>query len=474
MPLLELLALSKSYGALKANDAVSLRVERGEIHALLGENGAGKSTLVKMIYGIISPDSGSILFENREIKNNSAQIARKNGIGMVFQHFSLFDAMNVYENILLGLDKPVTEAEIMDILKTYGLLLNLKAYVYTLSSGERQRIEIVRALLQNPKLLILDEPTSVLTPQEAENLFMVLRKLASEGRSILYISHKLNEIKGLCSKTTILRGGKVVASLDPRETSTDELAALMIGDELTSLKHISHEFGEELLNFRGISLKAGEILGVAGVAGNGQGDLLDELSGERISDKIYLKNKDISQKSPSERRALGLCSIPEERNGHASAPALTLVENTLITAQYRMKLNKNGIINHQASYNFTDTIIQKFNVKTQGAKAFAGSLSGGNLQKFIIGREILQNPNVLVVAQPTWGVDAGAASHIRQSLLNLAEKGAAILVISQDLDELYELCDRLTVISHGVLAPVRALKDWTIEEVGLAMGKDYA
>jgi general nucleoside transport system ATP-binding protein len=474
MPLLELLSLSKSYGALKANDAVSLRVNRGEIHALLGENGAGKSTLVKMIYGIVPPDSGQILFENREIIENSPQLARKNGIGMVFQHFSLFDAMSVYENILLGLDFHVKPAEIETILKSYGLQLDLKAYVYTLSSGERQRIEIARALLQNPKLLILDEPTSVLTPQEAENLFIVLRKLASEGRSILYISHKLNEIKGLCSKATILRGGKVVANLDPRASSTDELAALMIGDELTSLKHITHDIGEERLQFRGISVKAGEILGVAGVAGNGQGDLLDELSGERPSSELYLKGEDISQKSPSQRRVLGLCCIPEERNGHASVPALSLVENTLITAQQRMKLTQNGLINSDKTRILADKIITKFNVKTQSAAALASSLSGGNLQKFIVGREILQNPDVLVVEQPTWGVDAGAAAHIRQSLLTLAENGTAIIIISQDLDELYELCDRLTVISNGVLSPVRALKDWTIEEVGLAMENAHA
>ena len=492
---LELTGITKRFPGVLANDSVSLTVAPGEIHALLGENGAGKSTLVKMIYGIMSPDSGHMAWDGAPVTIANPRAARKLGIGMVFQHFSLFEAMTVLENIALGLDSAVSqrdlEAEIRKVLDTYGLKLDPRRIVSTLSVGERQRIEIVRALLIEPKLLIMDEPTSVLTPQEVEQLFETLRRLAAGGCSILYISHKLHEIIALCETATILRAGKMVATCDPRKETSKSMAEMMIGANLKEIaKPAGRKFGDPKLTVRGLSLpkrgdfgialkdigmtvRAGEIFGVAGVAGNGQNELLAALSGEIREPEattVMLGNKPIGRLGPDARRTLGLCAVPEERNGHAAIGDFTLADNAALTARGRLGMVSGGFISSSKAKAYTESVIKTFAVKAQGASATAGSLSGGNLQKFIMGREILQDPEVLVVSQPTWGVDAGAAGAIRQAIVDLAGRGCAVVVVSQDLDELLEFCDSLVVINLGGLSHVMKVGDVSIEEIGLLMG----
>ena len=462
---------------------------------MLGENGAGKSTLVKMIYGIMQPDAGEILWNGERVSVPNPKTARRLGIGMVFQHFSLFEAMTVLENIALGMDTKIParelEGRIREVMQQYGLKLDPQRIVADLSVGERQRIEIVRALLLNPSLLIMDEPTSVLTPQEVEQLFVVLRQLAREGCSILYISHKLHEIKALCDTATILRGGRLVDTCDPKVETSRSMAEKMIGGSLKSIeKPAGRQFGGEKfvvshLNVPGLghfdvalrdisfAVRAGEIFGVAGVAGNGQTALLLALSGETPVDDaaaVAIDGQKLGRLGAKERRLKGLASVPEERNGHAAVPDFTLSDNAVLTARDRLGLAVSGMIRPRAARKYTGDVIAAFAVKTTGSEAVAGSLSGGNLQKYIMGREILQKPEVLVVSQPTWGVDAGAAAAIHQALVDLAASGSAIVVISQDLDELLSLCDTLAVINDGRLSRPMAVAGANIDEIGLLMG----
>jgi ABC-type uncharacterized transport system ATPase subunit len=491
---LELFGITKQFPGVLANDHVSFSVRAGEIHALLGENGAGKSTLVKMIYGIMQPDAGEIRWDGQPVSIPNPKFARKLGIGMVFQHFSLFEALTVLENIALGMDAKIPsrqlEAKIRDVMDQYELKLDPHRVVSTLSVGERQRIEIVRALLLNPRLLIMDEPTSVLTPQEVDQLFTVLRKLAAEGCSILYISHKLHEIKALCDTATILRAGRVVDTCDPKVETSRSMAEKMIGGNLKDIvKETARSFGEPRLQVNGLSMpamshfgtalddirfsvRAGEVFGIAGVAGNGQSELLLVLDGEVASDGNAIKMGDepIGQLHANARRKRGLAAVPEERNGHAAVGDFTLSDNTVLTARNRLGMVTAGLIRAGAARTFTGEVIAAFAVKALGPGATAGSLSGGNLQKYIMGREILQKPTVLVVNQPTWGVDAGAAAAIHQALVDLAAAGSAIVIISQDLDELLKLCDTLAVINSGRLSAKMNVGEVSIEEIGLLMG----
>ncbi|MEE9444586.1 MAG: ATP-binding cassette domain-containing protein, partial [Cocleimonas sp.] len=406
---------------------------------------------------------------------------------------SLFDSLTVVENISLGMDhkkdlKQLAE-EITEVSKQYGLKVFPHRHVYTLSVGERQRIEILRCLLQKPKLLVMDEPTSVLTPQEVETLFVTLKKLSAEGMSILYISHKLDEIKALCHNATIMRLGKKVGTVSVANETMQSLAAMMMGEELKDIVHPKAvELGEIRLDVNdltfpatdplGISLRnislqvrGGEVVGLAGVAGNGQDELLTALNGEQYCDSqsIILEGKPAGDLNPNQRRGLGMASVPEKRLGHGATPDMSLVDNAFLTAYQRLKLLKKGLINYNKTTEFAEKIITDFGVKTPSASVAAGSLSGGNLQKFIIGRELNQNPNILIVAQPTWGVDAGAAQTIRQSIRELAAKGAAVLVISQDLDELMEITDRIGAICGGVVSQFYPTSEMSVEKVGMLM-----
>ena len=491
--LLRVEGVTKAYPGVVANSDVSFAISKGEIHALLGENGAGKSTLVKMIYGLVKPDSGQMSLRGAAYTPAEPRAARASGVAMVFQHFSLFEALNVAENVALGMENPPPMKElasrIRSVSEEYGLPLDPARMVGDLSAGERQRVEIVRCLLQDPKLLIMDEPTSVLTPQEVDILFRTLRQLSAEGTAILYISHKLEEIRTLCDEATILRRGKVVATCTPRDRSAREMAELMIGATLTPPERAGGTKGAVALevvdlsvsspipfgtSLKNVSFKVakGEVLGIAGVAGNGQDELLLALSGEVRAgrDAVKIDGAGVGHAGPNERRALGLVAAPEERLGHAAAPDMSLVENALLSGALRQGLTKNGFIDWGATEAFAEGIVKDFDVRTPGTHVAARALSGGNLQKFVVGRELSQTPTIIVINQPTWGVDAAAAASIRQAILDRAAGGAAVVVISQDLDELLEIADSFAALNEGRLTTPRPVAGLTIDEIGLMMG----
>ncbi len=492
--------ITKIFGELKANDDVSLLVDKGEIHALLGENGAGKSTLVKMLFGSLQPTAGRIIWKGEEVLIPNPNRARALGIGMVFQHFSLFEALSVAENIMLSLGETGSMAELSkragEVSQQYGLPLDPASIVGDLSVGERQRVEIIRCLLQDPDLIVLDEPTSVLTPQEADRLFETLMRLKDEGRSILYISHRLEEVQRICDRATILRHGKVVGECKPAKETTASLASKMVGAEIAivSRERAQDTPGDELLEIEGLSLPAptpfaialeeidltvrgGEVISIAGVAGNGQGELFAAISGESSAPDIHMvriRGQSCGQRSITARRRLGAAFVPEERMGHGAVGDLSLSENVLLArhgsdstaflAGGPLRVVRKGRVK-----NATARIVEAMDVRKSGDDPDASSLSGGNLQKLIMGRELDREPMVLVVNQPSWGVDAGAAARIRQALVDLARSGSAVLVISQDLDEIFEISDRVCVICDGRLSAPEPSESFSRERIGLLM-----
>ena len=494
--LLEAREITKTFGAFTANDRVSLRIAPGEKHALLGENGAGKSTLVKMIYGVMQPTSGSFHWGGMQTKIDSPAAARMMGVGMVFQHFSIFDALTVAENIALALKPEAPKAlaaRIASLSETYGLAIDPAREAHTLSVGEKQRVEIIRCLLQNPQLIILDEPTSVLTPQEADALFVTLNRLSSEGRAVLYISHKLDEVRALCDAATILRRGKVVGHCDPKVESSASLAEKMVGEEVAWVKRDAARKsggGEARLALRGLTLppaepggrtlrelemtaRGGEILGIAGVAGEGQDALMAAITGERLAPQpgmVEIDGAAVGRMGPNARRKAGAAFAPEERNGHAAIAEMTLSDNAMLSLHAPENMAPGGVLRIGAAKDWAKRVIKAFDVRGPSEDPTAGSLSGGNLQKFVVGREILRKPGVFVVSQPTWGVDAGAASTIHRALVDLAAGGAAVVMISQDLEEIFAIADRIAVIHDGKLSAAYPVEDMTAERVGLLMG----
>jgi simple sugar transport system ATP-binding protein len=492
-PRLQLRHISKRYPGCLANDAIDLTIAPGEIHALLGENGAGKSTLMKIIYGVTQADSGEMTWQGQRVNIRNPSQARGLGIGMVFQHFSLFETLSVAQNIALAMGAAAgtpkqLEPKIREVSRRYGMALEPERLVHSLSIGERQRVEIIRCLMQDIRLLILDEPTSVLTPQEAEELFVTLRRLAAEGCSILFISHKLGEVRALCHSATVLRGGRVAGHCQPAECSDRQLARLMVGEAaetitdypkvvgsaaFLSVSRLSwlnpDPFGCSLKEVH-LEVRSGEIVGIAGVAGNGQDELLALLSGEeRLARNdgatIRFAGQAVAHLRPDARRELGLAFVPAERLGHGAVPELSLADNALLTA-FQQGLVSNGLIQRRKVEALAEEIIHRFGVKTPDAQTPARSLSGGNLQKFILGREILQQPRLLIAAHPTWGVDVGAAATIHRALIALRDAGAAILVISEDLDELFQISDRLGALCGGRLSPLKATVDTRLIDVG--------
>jgi len=498
-PLLETRGITKIFGELKANDAVDFSIQKGEIHALLGENGAGKSTLVKIFFGSLQPNSGSVYWNGSEVNVKSPSEARTLGIGMVFQHFSLFEALTVAENIALSFGADVKLEDVSTkaraLSEQYGLPLNPDALVGDLSVGQRQRIEIIRCLMQDPTLIILDEPTSVLTPQEADTLFETLFRLRDEGKSILYISHRLEEVQRICSAATIMRHGKVVDACDPREETAGSLASKMVGGDIEDvvrkegasdgeiilqLNHLSmpasHPFAVALKDIS-LTARAGEIIGIAGIAGNGQGELFEAISGEEKQSQantVVICGKDAGHMNISERRQIGAAFVPEERLGHGAVPAMVLTDNMFLARHASddvvfQKFGKLSVIAKTAITKATKRVSDVMDVRKSAENPPAAALSGGNLQKFIVGRELDRQPSLLLVNQPTWGVDAGAAAHIRQALIDLAASGSAVVMISQDLDEIFEVANSIAVMADGYLTQPIPAAEMTREQIGLLM-----
>ncbi len=491
-PLVAIRGVSKSFGPVKANQDIDLDVRAGENHALLGENGAGKSTLVKMLYGLLQPSAGEILWQGRAVVLDTPETARALGIGMVFQHFSLFDNLTVSENIALVLPperQSRLDARIGGLSERYGLKLEPSRPVWSLSAGERQRIEIARCLLQDPKLMILDEPTSVLTPQESEALFLILDQLKAEGRALLYISHRLDDVRRLCERATVLRAGRVVGTCDPRAETARSMAAQMVGAQIAEVSARGATPGQERFAvidlslpapglhataLRGIALsvRAGEVLGIAGVAGNGQDELFAALSGERLAggaEQVRIDGAPAGRDGVTARRRRGAAFVPEERNGHAAVPGFALSDNLVLSRHATGEVSRGGFVLGRAARRLSKAVIEGFDVRVGAPDPAARTLSGGNLQKFVVGREILREPGVLVINQPTWGVDALAGAAIHQAILDLAGRGSAVVIISQDLDELFRLCDRLCVIHAGALSPATPTAETDRDDVGLRM-----
>ena len=499
--LLEARKVSKYFGDFVANDSIDFSIRPGEILALLGENGAGKSTFVKLIYGLLAPDEGAFYWQSKPLNLTSPQQAREIGIGMVFQHFSLFEMLSVAENIELALpgahDRDKLANLIAEKSAAYGIPLNPDSLTADLSVSQRQRVEILRCLLQDPKLLIMDEPTSVLTPQEANQLFEVIEQLADSGCAVLFISHKLDEVKRLTKRAVILRAGQKVADVDSKQKSAGELAALMVGDEVAHIKRQSAPkqslprcsisglsrpaegpFNVALRQIE-LTVNQGEILGIAGIAGNGQTELMDALTGEwtdntgAVSIVLHSDNHtdiELGRKGPAERRKAGVGFVPEERNGHAAIASFSLSENALLTSHHIEQASRYDLINDSYCRQFSEQVTKDFDVRLPSKNPQASQLSGGNLQKFVVGREILKSPALLVVSQPTWGVDIGAAIFIRKAMLRLAEQGGAVVMISQDLEEIFSISHRIAVINNGQLSDIYDASSVTAQKVGLLMG----
>ncbi len=493
--LLEAREIVKRFGDFTANDRVSLRLRPGEIHALLGENGAGKSTLVKILYGSLQPTAGQLRWRGRPVVVPDPAAARRLGIGMVFQHFSLFEALTVVENIALAapgtFDLRSLAQRVERVSAAYGLPLDPVAVVADLPVGVRQRIEVVRCLLQEPRLLIMDEPTAVLTPQEARQLFVTLRRLAGDGCAVLYISHRLEEVREMCHRATILRQGRVVADVDPRSETVPSLARRMVGADVQAVTAEAREapgpaaitvtdvslppggaFGVALRHVS-LEVRSGQVMAVAGVAGNGQSELFEVLSGERPAptpDSVTIAGQPCGAWDITERRRLGAAFVPEERLGHSAVPGFGLSENVLLTRHASNDhLVRTGFVSGNRIRALAERVSARFDVRSSRRDQEAGALSGGNLQKFVVGRELDRKPRVLVINQPTWGVDAGAAALIRQALVDRAREGSAVLVISQDLDEIFEIADRIAVISRGALSDAWPAGDMDRERIGMLM-----
>ncbi|KKB86100.1 ABC transporter [Devosia limi DSM 17137] len=491
-PLLRLEGVSKKFGTLVANCDVDLSIHPSEIVAVLGENGAGKSTLMKMIFGVMQPSAGSIYWRGQRVQISSPAQARQLGIGMVFQHFTLFETITVAENVALSMPGTPQElaGKIREASQKFGLAVEPHAPVYSLSVGERQRVELLRCLLQDPSLLILDEPTSVLPPTAIESLFQTLRGLQERGIAILYISHKLEEIRALCQRATILRHGRVTGTVVPKDETAHRLAELMIGREIPRSSHPKATPGEVVLKVSGLSvqeadplavglknvsfdLREGEILGIAGVSGNGQRTLARALSGEDTlppsgQGSIEMLGRPVGHLGAAERRALRLAFVPEERMGRGAAPTMALRENALLTAHGEGMVRR-GMIQREKQEAFTLKCIADMDVRSSGPAAPASTLSGGNLQKFIVGREMMLRPRVFVVSQPTWGIDVGAAALVRQKLVDMRGQGSGIIVISEELEELFEVADRIAVMFDGRLSPSRSTALTTPEIIGQMM-----
>ena len=484
--------VTKIYPGCVANDNVSLEFNSGKIYALLGENGAGKSTLVKILSGVIIPDEGKIYLNENNLKLNSPLDAKKNDIGMVFQHFNLFETLSVFENLIIDSDeqRESLREKIDTIMKKYNFSIDLDIPVLNLSAGQKQKVEIIRCLIRSPKVLIMDEPTSVLTEQETSELFLSLKKFSEEGILIIYITHKLKEVMQLCDEVAVMRRGKLVSVSEIKNENIESLANKMVGQNLKTIKKKKAKTSSDQLikitnlNFTSedpfetnlmdinFSVNRGECLGIAGISGNGQSELFQVLSGEIISEKnsIEFNNNYIGDLSPQERREYLMAFSPEDRLEQAAIPQMKIFENVALNNFKSSNFFNNGLINENKIKEHSRKIISDFNVNTDNIELKSQFLSGGNLQKLIIGRELITSPDLLICFNPTWGLDVGAINYIHETLIKINEQNKSIILISTDTDELLKLSDKISVIHRGKLSKIMNAEDVTSEKLGILMG----
>lgn len=494
--LMELKGVTKRFPGVLANDSVDFDVRAGEVHALLGENGAGKSTLMKVLYGLYAPDEGEIWLNGKRVDIASPTDAIDQGIGMIHQHFMLVETLTVAENVALGLPSsrgPLTDLDrvtkrILELADVYGLRVDPDAYIWQLAVGQKQRVEILKALYRGAALLILDEPTAVLTPQEVDEFFVTLRQMTQDGHAIIFISHKLHEVIDICDRVTVLRDGKRVDSCGIAGCTKESLAQMMVGREVTmkpyrvdleqggarlTLQNLHALSDRETPALRGVDLAvhSGEILGLAGVSGNGQRELAEVITGLRppTDGQVLLDGEDVTDLRPGPRTERGMAYIPEERMKDGMIQDFSVVENTILRDHDKAPFSRRGFLFLRIIAEFADRLIETFRIKTPSRDTPAKSLSGGNIQKVVLARELSRQPRVLIAAQPTRGVDIGATEYVHAQLLEQREKGTAILLISEDLDEVMALSDRIAVIYEGQIMGVVYCEDATPEQLGLLM-----
>lgn len=492
----EMRNVTKIFGSFVANNQVNLQVRRGEIHALLGENGAGKSTMMNMLAGLLQPTSGDILLNGEVVQITSPTTANKLGIGMVHQHFMLVDAFTVTENIMLGseisrfgvLDRKKAKEEIVKISEQYGLQVDPDAYVRDISVGMQQRVEILKTLYRGADVLIFDEPTAVLTPQEIEELIMIMKELIKEGKSIILITHKLDEIKAVADRCTVIRRGKYIGTVDVKDVTSQQLADMMVGravsfktpkkdatpqEVVLSVQDLVVKENRGLEAVKGLSLevRAGEVLGIAGVDGNGQSELVQALTGLRKveSGKVTLNGDDITNQRPRKITLEGVGHVPEDRHKYGLVLDMTLAENIALQTYFTDPLSKNGILNYNEINEHARDLMQEFDVRAASEIVPAKALSGGNQQKAIIAREVSRDPDLLIVANPTRGLDVGAIEFIHKRLIDQRDKMKAVLLISFELDEILNVSDRIAVIHGGKIVGIVDSKETNEQELGLLM-----
>lgn len=494
--LLELCNITKTFPGVVANNNICLEIEDGSIHAILGENGAGKSTLMNCLCGLYQPQSGEIMLKGRKVEINNTSDSVNLGIGMIHQHFMLIPQLTVVENIAASLrsqnrillNTKAVRQKIIELSEEHHLHVDPDAYIWQISVGAQQRVEIIRALMAGAEILILDEPTAVLTPQEVIQLFNILKRLVGSGKTIIFISHKLDEVLEISDKVTVLRDGAVVGSVDTKDTNKDELAYMMVGrDVLFQIKRETIPCGDCVLELRHIhalnsrklpaledvsfQVCCGEILGIAGVDGNGQQELADVITGLRpaTSGQVFIHGQDITNHSPSSIREQGLAYIPAERKAMGTIGQLSVANNLVLALYDKPPFARNGFLDKQKINEFALSRIEEFDIRTPGPSTDAESLSGGNLQKVVLARELSKSPEILICAQPTRGLDVGAIEYVHKRLLNERERGAAILLISTELEEIFALSDRIAVLCRGKIMGVVPNQDVDLGQIGLMM-----
>ena len=494
--IIEMLNIRKEFPGIVANDDVTLQVKKGEIHALLGENGAGKSTLMNVLFGLYQPEKGEIRVRGERVHINSPNKANDLGIGMVHQHFMLVDTFTVSENIILGkepktlgrIDRKRAARDVRDISGRYGLQIDPEAKVADISVGMQQRAEILKTLYRGADILIFDEPTAVLTPHEIQELIQIMKNLVNEGKSIILITHKLTEIMEVCDRVTIIRKGKGITTLDVAQTDQDELASLMVGREVSfktdkqpadpkqevlSLSDVTVKDarGVEAVKQLSLSVRAGEIVGIAGVDGNGQSELIEAITGLRKTHAgtITLNGRQLQNMPPRKMTEAGIGHIPQDRHKHGLVLDFPIGENIVLQSYYQKPYSSFGILNKHAIYDKARSLIEEYDVRTPDEYTPARALSGGNQQKAIIGREVDRNPDLLIAAQPTRGLDVGAIEFVHKKLIEQRDAGKAVLLLSFELDEIMNLSDRIAVIFEGsIIANVNPLET-SEQELGLLM-----